>query len=539
MGDAAENLFIDAIFDPYLGAEIPAAYPEIEGIEAQMRNTVFELLKGMGINKNKEQLTENAISIFRVLYTHIPLDQVLFQMFEIARSLIAKVLIIPIKEPEKTRAETKNTNTTRRINKKEYFKWVDEITHYTTLAYLILYVIKSKRSGLTRDEIETAIKKPSSEIRDLPGYSLSSKTVINNNGRKNMAKQDPTLQRALDWLIRTTKNEKFIIFEENGIYKIRKNKDYVIEDDIEENEDTPSNKIDDTVNANQIEGEIATTSARSNRAVRKSATTDDDSECELPEYSEQNNLVSIYLRQIGRMKLKLLTRDDEFELGTTIQAGIHITDEEAKEVLEKKQLKMAAKAAVNKMVKHNLKLVVSVAKKFINRGLPFLDLIQEGNLVLAHAAEKFDPTKGFKFSTYATWWIKQALTRAIEEQSNMIHHPIGLIELSNLINKYRKIFQTSNGREPTTKELIELIKREKNISLSEKKVIKIQLMLMGQISLDTPIGDDKDSSNATTFGDNIGKYDQGFDRLENEEERSDILDGVMELMETSDIFESK
>ena len=175
--------------------------------------------------------------------------------------------------------------------------------------------------------------------------------------------------------------------------------------------------------------------------------------------------VRMYLREIG--KIPLLTYDEELDLAKRILTG----DEEAKQ----------------KLAESNLRLVVSIAKKYVGRGMLFLDLIQEGNMGLIKAVEKFDYTKGYKFSTYATWWIRQAITRAIADQARTIRIPVHMVETINrLIRTSRQLLQ-QNGREPTPEEIA------KEMDVSVERVLEIQKIAQDPVSLETPIGEEDDS----------------------------------------------
>ena len=175
--------------------------------------------------------------------------------------------------------------------------------------------------------------------------------------------------------------------------------------------------------------------------------------------------VRMYLREIG--KIPLLTYEQEIELAKGVLAG----DEDAKK----------------KLSESNLRLVVSIAKKYVGRGMLFLDLIQEGNMGLIKAVEKFDYTKGYKFSTYATWWIRQAITRAIADQARTIRIPVHMVETINkLIRTSRHLLQQL-GREPTPEEIA------KEMEISVEKVIEIQKIAQDPVSLETPIGEEDDS----------------------------------------------
>ena len=178
-----------------------------------------------------------------------------------------------------------------------------------------------------------------------------------------------------------------------------------------------------------------------------------------------NDPVRMYLKEIG--KISLLTLEEETELSAKIVAG----DEEAK----------------NKLAESNLRLVVSIAKRYVGRGMLFLDLIQEGNIGLMKAVEKFDAEKGYKFSTYATWWIRQAITRAIADQARTIRIPVHMVETINrLIRTSRHLLQQL-GREPSPEEIA------KEMDMSVEKVMEIQKIAQDPVSLETPIGEEDDS----------------------------------------------
>ena len=182
--------------------------------------------------------------------------------------------------------------------------------------------------------------------------------------------------------------------------------------------------------------------------------------------SRINDPVKMYLKEIGRVPL--LNPEDEPEIARRIQAG----DEEAKRIL----------------ISANLRLVVSIAKKYVGRGMLFLDLIQEGNMGLVKAVEKFDYTKGFKFSTYATWWIRQAITRAIADQARTIRIPVHMVETINKLTRIQRQLVQDLGREPTAEEIAA---RMDNIT--PEKVREIQKIALEPVSLETPIGEEDDS----------------------------------------------
>lgn len=187
--------------------------------------------------------------------------------------------------------------------------------------------------------------------------------------------------------------------------------------------------------------------------------------------------VKMYLKEIGA--LPLLTSEEEIVLAKMVEAGMRkeATSEE----------KEAALDAKKELADRNLRLVVSIAKKYLGRGLQFLDLIQEGNLGLLKAVDKFDYTKGYKFSTYATWWIRQAITRAIADQARTIRVPVHMVETINKLNRISRQLLQENGREATNEELA------KAMGVSLAKVREVKKIAQDPISLETPIGEKEDS----------------------------------------------
>lgn len=192
----------------------------------------------------------------------------------------------------------------------------------------------------------------------------------------------------------------------------------------------------------------------------------EETEIEVGDNSDCSNLIKMYLREIG--KIALLTADEEIELAKRIAAG----DEEAKK----------------KMVEANLRLSVSVAKRYIGCGIPLLDLIQEGNIGLMKAAERYDYEKGFRFSTYATWWIKQTISRAIADQSKTIRIPAHIVENVNKLRKIQREMTAVLGKEPTNKQLAIAMK------VDEKTIVE-WFSYMGDVtSLDIQVGDEEDTT---------------------------------------------
>lgn len=187
--------------------------------------------------------------------------------------------------------------------------------------------------------------------------------------------------------------------------------------------------------------------------------------------------VKMYLKEIGA--LPLLTSEEEIVLAKTVEAGMR-----ADALPEEKE---AAREAKKELADRNLRLVVSIAKKYLGRGLQFLDLIQEGNLGLLKAVDKFDYNKGYKFSTYATWWIRQAITRAIADQARTIRVPVHMVETINKLNRISRQLLQENGREATNEELA------KAMGVSLAKVREVKKIAQDPISLETPIGEKEDS----------------------------------------------
>jgi RNA polymerase primary sigma factor len=237
-------------------------------------------------------------------------------------------------------------------------------------------------------------------------------------------------------------------------------------------------------------------------AIRLSSADDDD---EVPVYSAAitgatADPVKDYLKQIG--KVALLNAAEEVELAMRIEAGLfaeeklsHMTDAEKRSQLGRELGWVArdGQRAKSHLLGANLRLVVSLAKRYTGRGMQFLDLIQEGNLGLIRAVEKFDYTKGFKFSTYATWWIRQAITRAMADQARTIRIPVHMVEVINKLARVQRQMLQDLGREPTPEEL------SRELDMTPEKVIEVQKYGREPISLHTPLGEDGDSE----FGDLI------------------------------------
>ena len=206
--------------------------------------------------------------------------------------------------------------------------------------------------------------------------------------------------------------------------------------------------------------------------------------------------VRMYLKEIG--KVPLLTAAEEIDLAMKIEAGVAATEQlekdDAGEIeLDRRERRRLGRIeqlgldAKQQLIEANLRLVVSIAKRYVGRGMLFLDLIQEGNLGLIRAVEKFDYKKGFKFSTYATWWIRQAITRAIADQARTIRIPVHMVETINKLVRIQRQLLQEKGREPTPEEIGE------QMGLTAERVREIQKISQEPVSLETPIGEEEDS----------------------------------------------
>ncbi|HXL92043.1 MAG TPA: RNA polymerase sigma factor RpoD [Streptosporangiaceae bacterium] len=226
--------------------------------------------------------------------------------------------------------------------------------------------------------------------------------------------------------------------------------------------------------ASEIEDDVDDVQPRVEETSRRATTSD---------------LVRIYLREIGRVPL--LTAEDEVDLAKSIEAGLF-----AEDILtggaelpagrgDLEQLTSEGIRAKQKLIEANLRLVVSIAKRYIGRGLVFLDLIQEGNLGLIRAVEKFDYTRGYKFSTYATWWIRQAITRAIADQARTIRVPVHMVETINKLARVQRQLHQELGREASTDEIA------KEMGLEPERVAEIQRIAQEPVSLQSPIGEEE------------------------------------------------
>ncbi|OZG63389.1 rNA polymerase sigma factor [Bifidobacterium lemurum] len=289
--------------------------------------------------------------------------------------------------------------------------------------------------------------------------------------------------------------------------------DVAADDDVEVDDDLDAEDIDEDVPDDEDEAEKAKVPERpKEKGAFVLSDADDEEDAPVRAGNPKRRVIAAgatadpvkdYLKQIGRVSL--LNAEQEVDLSERIEAGLyaqHLLDTEGDtmDFKRKRELKWAAsdgKKAKDHLLEANLRLVVSLAKRYTGRGMLFLDLIQEGNLGLIRAVEKFDWKKGFKFSTYATWWIRQAITRAMADQARTIRVPVHMVEVINKLSRVQRQMLQDLGREPTPDELA------RELDMPVEKVQEVQKYGREPISLHTPLGEDGDSE----FGDLIEDTD--------------------------------
>ncbi len=274
--------------------------------------------------------------------------------------------------------------------------------------------------------------------------AIYQKDIMNALERLDMS--DDEMEALWEWF----SDENIVVSEDEDIEELE-------DDDLDMDDDDEDDEDEDT-GEEEEDGE-AETPAKMNRLLSSTMSGRSNS-------ISLNDPVKMYLKEIGRVPL--LKAEDEPEIAKRIEEG----DEEAKNIL----------------ISSNLRLVVSIAKKYVGRGMLFLDLIQEGNMGLVKAVEKFDYTKGFKFSTYATWWIRQAITRAIADQARTIRIPVHMVETINKLSRIQRQLVQELGRDPTAEEISARME-----GISPEKVREIQKIALEPVSLETPIGEEDDS----------------------------------------------
>ena len=272
--------------------------------------------------------------------------------------------------------------------------------------------------------------------------------------------------------------------------------DIVVDDDLNDDLDDESTEDHDIKIAKNADVEMAAARPKKKSRVRTSRSRSRMRGIDASTVMLTGDPVRMYLKEIG--KVDLLTASDEVDLAMKIEAGLEATDKleaaergdmlltraEMRRLMRVEQVGLEAKQA---LISANLRLVVSIAKRYVGRGMLFLDLIQEGNLGLIRAVEKFDYEKGFKFSTYATWWIRQAITRAIADQARTIRIPVHMVETINKLVRVQRQLLQDLGRDPTPEEI------GAEMDMSADRVREIQKISQEPVSLETPIGEEEDS----------------------------------------------
>ena len=269
-------------------------------------------------------------------------------------------------------------------------------------------------------------------------------------------------------------------------------------DDFDDDEEHDSGSLDDheLKMARQADAEMGSCKSKKKRTVRTSRSRSRVRGIDASTVMLTGDPVRMYLKEIG--KVDLLTASEEVDLAMKIEAGLEATEKleaaEAGEIeLTRAEMRRLTRIenvgleAKQALISANLRLVVSIAKRYVGRGMLFLDLIQEGNLGLIRAVEKFDYQKGFKFSTYATWWIRQAITRAIADQARTIRIPVHMVETINKLVRVQRQLLQDLGRDPTPEEICA------EMDMSADRVREIQKISQEPVSLETPIGEEEDS----------------------------------------------
>ena len=296
--------------------------------------------------------------------------------------------------------------------------------------------------------------------------------------------------------------------------------------------DIDADAIDAVFETLESEGINVINATEDETAVLPADVTGTDMDISVPEGISIDDPVRMYLKEIG--KVPLLSAAEEIDLAMKIEAGVAAAaeldkaEEEGRELerREKRRLGRVEQVGIDakqQLIEANLRLVVSIAKRYVGRGMLFLDLIQEGNLGLIRAVEKFDYTKGFKFSTYATWWIRQAITRAIADQARTIRIPVHMVETINKLVRIQRQLLQELGREPTPEEI------GKEMGLPAERVREIQKISQEPVSLETPIGEEEDSQLGDFIEDDAAVVPPdaaSFSMLQ--EQLSKVLDGLAE-----------
>ncbi|MGJ9440306.1 MULTISPECIES: RNA polymerase sigma factor [Actinotignum] len=342
---------------------------------------------------------------------------------------------------------------------------------------------------------KTAAKKTTSKAAESKAASTSKKATSKRATAKQEEPEDPEEHEDLE-------DEDFDVDAEDVDAEDLDDDLEDDEDDSEDSEEEPEEEEDEADKETDSAAKTETTGRNSRGGFTvKDSDDSDEPAVRVHVAGATADPVKDYLKQIG--KVPLLNAAEEVELAKRIEAGLyaqHLLDQgnldkekDHAYIRELRIISRDGKHAKNHLLEANLRLVVSLAKRYTGRGMLFLDLIQEGNLGLVRAVEKFDYAKGYKFSTYATWWIRQAITRAMADQARTIRIPVHMVEVINKLARVQRQMLQELGREPTTEELA------KELDMTEEKVVEVQKYGREPISLHTPLGEDGDSE----FGDLI------------------------------------
>lgn len=368
----------------------------------------------------------------------------------------AKKVSKPVKETAEVKQKAKQTKTTPVVNaepaKSEVKTKTTKTTKTTATKTVKSTEVKSAPKSIKSDEGTTkkvTTKSVKSEmVQDLASLMADKKEEAKTQDKPELDAKQLKIQNEINRVLEKAKKKGSVTMEElaDSFAKL---------------------------NADQIDGILTRIQEEGIKLLETTLMENDD---ELEKLINQSNIedpVKMYLKDIG--KVPLLTQEEELRLGKLVTEG----DQYAKD----------------KLCESNLRLVVSIAKKYGGRGMMFLDLIQEGNFGLVKAVEKYDYTKGFRFSTYATWWIRQAITRAIADQARTIRIPVHMVETINRQIRVARQLTVALGREPSNAEIA------KEMGISEAKVREIQRIAQDTISLETPVGEEEDSSLGTFLKD--------------------------------------
>nr|WP_181972462.1 RNA polymerase sigma factor [Bifidobacterium bifidum] len=383
---------------------------------------------------------------------------------------------------------------------------------------------KSEKKGTAARTASTADKKTAAGRKSAAGKktsssSAASKSTARKSSAKAAAPAKPTRKRAASKSAKAVKDETEEMAKTEELANEDSSDDLddvQVDEDGLENLDDDLDDVDDDVPEDEEDDEGTEPGRKEPEQPKEKGAfvvrDDDDDENLTPSGNPKRRVIAAgatadpvkdYLKQIGRVSL--LNAEQEVDLSERIEAGLYAqhlldTESDGMDFKRKRELKWAAndgKKAKDHLLEANLRLVVSLAKRYTGRGMLFLDLIQEGNLGLIRAVEKFDWKKGFKFSTYATWWIRQAITRAMADQARTIRVPVHMVEVINKLSRVQRQMLQDLGREPTPDELA------RELDMPVEKVQEVQKYGREPISLHTPLGEDGDSE----FGDLIEDTD--------------------------------